>query len=131
MSSALRILITGIAAVGTFFFTSIMGSVWFDVENNAWAVWVFTLSMTAGAAALVWRQSSVSGGFFTTTIKGAVVTGTIAFSAGFFGPMILAPQSNQGPLLGLFITGPAGFLIGAAGGAIYWTIRRFSRPAHS
>jgi hypothetical protein len=45
-----------------------------------------------------------------------VTIGGIAFAAGFFGPMILSPESNQGPLLGIFITGPlglvAGFLVG-------------------
>jgi hypothetical protein len=33
--------------------------------------------------------------------------------------MIFAPQANQGPMLGLFITGPAGVVIGAIAGAWY------------
>ena len=41
-----------------------------------------------------------------------VATGAIGFTAGFFGPMFLAPDGNQGPLLGIFITGPLGILIG-------------------
>jgi hypothetical protein len=82
--------------------------------------------MTLGAAAIVWKQSSARAGFVSTVFTGAVVTGSIAFCAGFFGPMLLAPQSNQGPLLGIFITGPAGFVVGGVGGAIHWTIRRFS-----
>jgi hypothetical protein len=36
------------------------------------------------------------------------VIGGISFSMGFFGPMIWAPDANQGPLLGLLITGPLG-----------------------
>ena len=40
------------------------------------------------------------------------VLGAISFSIGFLGPMILAPGANQGPLLGIFITGPLGALIG-------------------
>lgn len=47
---------------------------------------------------------------------GALVVGGIGFSGGFFGPMILVPGANQGPLLGLLITGPVGFLVGAVGG---------------
>ncbi len=39
-----------------------------------------------------------------------------AFAAGFFGPMLLVPGANQGPMLGLFMTGPAGLLIGIAWG---------------
>jgi hypothetical protein len=37
---------------------------------------------------------------------------------GFFGPLIWAPHSNQGPLLGIFVTGPIGFVVGAVTGAI-------------
>jgi hypothetical protein len=50
----------------------------------------------------------------------ASTVGGIGFSAGFFGPIIFAPEANQGPLLGIFITGPLGFLIGSVGGFVYW-----------
>jgi hypothetical protein len=50
---------------------------------------------------------------------GAVLFGGMGFAAGFFGPMIFAPEANQGPLLGIFITGPAGVLIGAIAGLVY------------
>ena len=43
----------------------------------------------------------------------ALITGAVGFSAGFFGPMLLAPDANQGPLLGILITGPLGILLGA------------------
>ena len=33
--------------------------------------------------------------------------------------MILAPEANQGSMLGLFITGPVGVVIGAIAGALY------------
>ena len=38
--------------------------------------------------------------------------GSVSFAAGSFGPMVLAPGANQGPLLGVFITGPLGALVG-------------------
>lgn len=50
---------------------------------------------------------------------GAVTLGTIGFVAGFFGPMIFAPEANQGPMLGIFITGPGGVIVGAIAGALY------------
>jgi hypothetical protein len=50
---------------------------------------------------------------------GAASLGGLGFVAGFFGPMIFAPEANQGPMLGLFITGPAGVVIGAIAGAWY------------
>jgi hypothetical protein len=46
----------------------------------------------------------------------ACFVGTVSFAAGFLGPMILAPGANQGPLLGILITGPAGFVVGLAAG---------------
>ena len=36
---------------------------------------------------------------------GAVIVGVIGFSIGFIGPIIFTPEANQGPLLGIFITG--------------------------
>src|SRR5947199_396451 len=38
----------------------------------------------------------------------ALLVGTTTFLAGFVGPIYLTPQSDQGPLLGIFITGPLG-----------------------
>jgi len=51
--------------------------------------------------------------------KGALIVGGIGFCAGFFGPMVFAPDANQGPLLGIFITGPLGALLGAIGGVVH------------
>ncbi len=49
---------------------------------------------------------------------GGVIVGGVGFVGGFFGPLIFAPEANQGPLLGIFITGPLGFVVGLLGGAI-------------
>ncbi len=46
------------------------------------------------------------------------ILGGIGFAAGFFGPMILDPTSGNGPLLGIFITGPGGFVLGCLIGAV-------------
>lgn len=40
-----------------------------------------------------------------------------------FGPMIFTPQSNLGPLLGILITGPLGFVSGIWFGTLYGLIR--------
>jgi hypothetical protein len=47
-----------------------------------------------------------------------VVVGVASFLAGFAGPILLDPKSPQGPLLGIFFTGPLGALAGAVVGAI-------------
>jgi len=77
-------------------------------------------------AKYMWRctEESRDDGLLALTFGGALVVGTIGFVGGFFGPMIFAPEANQGPLLGLFITGPLGFLLGGAGGFVYGLVRR-------
>ena len=45
-------------------------------------------------------------------LRWALVVGGIGFALGFFGPMIFMPDANQGPLFGIFISGPLGFLVG-------------------
>jgi hypothetical protein len=62
-----------------------------------------------------------------SVFKGALIVGGIGFCAGFFGPMVFAPDANQGPLLGIFITGPLGAVLGAIGGLVYG-IRQRSSP---
>ncbi len=51
-------------------------------------------------------------------LRWGLVVGGVGFALGFFGPMIFAPGANQGPLLGIFITGPLGFLAGLVVGFI-------------
>ena len=51
--------------------------------------------------------------------KGGLVLGGIGFVVGFIGPIILKPGANQGPLLGIFVTGPLGFVLGVVIGWIY------------
>jgi len=52
-----------------------------------------------------WWRSETSWGF-------AAFVGAITFLLGFFGPLPITPEANQGPLLGIFITGPLGFVFG-------------------
>jgi len=49
----------------------------------------------------------------------ALALGATGFVTGFFGPMVLNPQANQGPLLGLLITGPLGAAAGAILGIVF------------
>ncbi len=57
-------------------------------------------------------------------LKPAVIVGSIGFAIGFFGPLMWAPDANQGPLLGIFITGPIGFWVGVAWGVFREVQRR-------
>jgi hypothetical protein len=49
----------------------------------------------------------------------AAVLGCTGFAAGFFGPIALNPEANQGPLVGILITGPLGALAGLVLGAMF------------
>jgi hypothetical protein len=66
------------------------------------------------------KVGSTPKGMITNIMLGAVVFSSIGFCAGFFGPIIFIPQANQGHLLGIFITGSLGFILGGVGGLIYW-----------
>jgi hypothetical protein len=41
-----------------------------------------------------------------------LAVGGAGFAVGFFGPLAFNPEANQGPLLGIFITGPVSAVLG-------------------
>jgi hypothetical protein len=54
-----------------------------------------------------------------------ILVGVVSFLLGFVGPILLKPDSPQGPLLGFFVTGPLGAAAGAVCGvAIGLVVRR-------
>jgi hypothetical protein len=78
------------------------------------------LGAIAGCALGIRRQGQPGRG---KTIAGwcatmTVAVGVVSFLLGFIGPLLLAPHANQGPLLGIFITGPLGAAAGALCGVI-------------
>lgn len=58
----------------------------------------------------------------------ALVLGLIGFVLGFVGPMIVTPDANQGPMLGIFITGPLGFVLGLLAGGVRELLARREGP---
>jgi hypothetical protein len=88
-----------------------------------------SLALSVGTAAfLCWwfalcGQHARSRQRIFSTVAGALIIGGISFAAGFFGPIILTPDANQGPLLGIFYTGPLGFFAGAVIGALVGRIQ--------
>jgi len=68
----------------------------------------------------IWKKTStIKADIAAYTILGGLIAGSVSFLAGFFGPILLAPSAEQGPLLGIFITGPIGFVIGLIMGGLY------------
>lgn len=87
----------------------------------------FSWLLALVVARFVWKKTAsreAHNGLFTSIGLGACILGGIGLFGGFVGPMIFAPESNQGPLLGILITGPAGFVLGALGGAVRWFFRK-------
>ncbi|HEU4590814.1 MAG TPA: hypothetical protein VFS13_07890 [Steroidobacteraceae bacterium] len=56
--------------------------------------------------------------------KWILILGAAGFAAGFIGPMIFVPEANQGPMVGIFISGPAGVALGA----ILWGLCSLLKP---
>jgi hypothetical protein len=50
----------------------------------------------------------------------------VGLFAGVLGPIYLSPDANQGPLLGIFITGPAGAILGVI---VFWGILSWKRKS--
>jgi hypothetical protein len=90
---------------------------YFTIRANTWLPLTITLGSLEVTAALLALWLAAAGhipseqAMFKRVLTIGAIVGGIGFVAGFVGPMIFAP-GNQGPLLGIFATGPAGFALG-------------------
>jgi len=119
MTPAVRRALAVLAFFGTFFIVWMLMLV-MPLGGHVWIGSLVALAASVHVSRQVWNGTAEG----STSVAvmaglGAVILGGLGFVAGFFGPMIFAPEANQGPMLGLFITGPAGVVIGAIAGAIY------------
>lgn len=119
MSPPVRLALAVLAFFGTFFLVWMLVLVMLT-GDQAWVGSFVALAASIYVSRNVWNGTAEG----STSVSvmaglGAVIVGGLGFVLGFFGPMILAPGANQGPMLGLFITGPAGVVIGAIAGAVY------------
>jgi len=90
-------------------------------ENEFFRMIVSLLSaVLSGWFILSVTKSPSKNGLLASIICWSFIFGGAGFFIGFLGPIIFTPEANQGPLLGIIITGPVGFLLGAVGGLIYW-----------
>ena len=125
------VFVTAMAALLVLFFSNLfllmMLHGYWSWLNGYWR-WL-TTPVALGLAGAVWRYAWIHSpdlprGMFAAAFLGAVLVGGIGFIGGFFSPILLDPGANQGPLLGIFFTGPLGFVVGAIGGAaVYWWFR--------
>lgn len=64
----------------------------------------------------------------TPGLRWVAFLGGAGFAAGFFGPLIFVPEANQGPLVGILISGPLGVVLGLA---LYGIFSLFRIPART
>jgi len=122
MRSLFRTLVTVVSGVSSLYFVFwVGGALLLFVHAPVWLSSVMTIVAAAAVSRYVWRHTaSLQPGLVNSVVLGALASGGIGFAGGFFGPILLMPEANQGPLLGIFITGPLGFVLGVIGGAVYW-----------
>jgi len=117
----IRKIATGTAALVGFW---VVGFVVALFHPPTWLNWLLSLAGAAAAGWFLWTRYASAAGLVKAMAIGAFILGVVGFCAGFFGPLIFKPDANQGPLLGIFITGPLGFVLGAIGGGVWWFMRR-------
>lgn len=126
MKTATRIVITFCAIVAIYFFIywlpfSMVPVTWnYELLPNIVALLVAIL-----VGIFIWRKTKhLNHSLATSILLGGLIVGSIGFVAGFFGPLIFYPESNLGPLMGIFYTGPIGFMLGLILGPLYRVVKK-------
>lgn len=92
---------------------TIIGTSKYNVISIGFELGIMTPGAFCGWFAL-YGHNEKSRKLMLFALVGSFAVGAFGFIVGFFGPMIVSPGSNQGPLLGFFVTGPIGVFIGAS-----------------
>jgi len=125
MKLLFRLLVTAVSGISSlYFFFWVGGTALTILHAPFWIVSALSVAVAIIVGRYVWAHTAgLQAGLISSMFLGALTTGGIGFAGGFFGPIIFMPGANQGPLLGIFITGPLGFVLGGIGGAVYWRVR--------
>jgi hypothetical protein len=113
------------------------GALWLCLRNlgqtgmKAWIFWVpLTLFLVTMSALCLWfalrghhpeSRAAIRGSW-----RGGWLVGGVGLAVGFVGPLVVWPGATLGPLLGILLTGPVGFALGALGA--FW-LRKVRAPA--
>lgn len=85
-----------------------------------WFNTLFSLTCAALAAGFAWKLiAGEKMNMLIAVIGGALILGGLFFTLGFLGPMVIAKDTNQGPMIGIFIAAPLGIILGGIGGYVY------------
>lgn len=135
MKKIFRVITCLSAFIGTYYFsfwiTAAIISLPFGMDTPSWIYVVSKIStflLASYIAYVVWKKTSSTNSSKSTLgtyiLTGALGLGLFGFLVGFIGPIIFMPGANQGPLLGILITGPGGLVLGAIGGLIFGLIKK-------
>ncbi|MGZ0019073.1 multidrug ABC transporter permease [Nitrosomonas sp. wSCUT-2] len=89
----------------------------------SFAPWLSVTVSSSCAGLAAWFAWILISGKKTGTLVaiagGALLLGGLFFTVGFLGPMVVAKDTSQGPMIGIFIAAPLGVIVGAIGGYVY------------
>ena len=93
-------------------------------SNDGWLFWAPIAGWLATMGLLCWwaafaRHPTTQARIRASWRSGWLV-GAAGLALGFFGPLLITPKANLGPLLGILITGPGGFVVGVLVAALAW-----------
>jgi len=88
-------------------------------------LWLLTMSVLFWWSALSGDHTGSRAGL-RSSWQGGWIVGALGLGVGFIGPLLLNPKANLGPLLGILITGPLGFVLGALGAGMLQALRKAS-----
>lgn len=80
-------------------------------------LWLLTMSVLCWWSVLSGHQAASRASIRASWRWGWRV-GAVGLAIGFVGPLVINPEANLGPLLGILLTGPLGFVLGALGAGI-------------
>ncbi|MBS0484556.1 MAG: multidrug ABC transporter permease [Proteobacteria bacterium] len=123
MIQILKIIVSALMFLTVLFFIKTILTI-----TTAFSAWLGTAFSFACAVPAAWFTWQLVSGKKTNTllavISGALILGGLFFTLGFLGPMVFAKDTNQGPLIGIFIAAPLGVIAGAIAGYVYATKQR-------
>lgn len=112
-NAAMLFIMAGLGRLALVLMAALAGFVAVNIVAGPWA----GFAGAAGLAVPAWAGTGSANPIVRGALVGAGWGWLLGFAGGFVGPIIFTPEANQGPLLGLFITGPGGVLLGALAGA--------------
>ena len=102
------------------------GALWLCLRNlgqtgiKAWFFWVPLTLFLGAMSALCWwfalrGHHPESRAAIRESWRGGWLVGGVSLAVGYVGPLVVWPGATLGPLLGILVTGPVGFALGAFG----------------